>query len=172
MKYRMAVVLLTLYPGSGVRGDVLRFDEAFSSPQKWYIHDKKSGKFQLDQEEIKVSGAVSTTVPIGEIDGRVVRGGAMIYLPSGQAQGASGSLTLYDKFGRGQLNFTTLLKKTGLPEDCCLVSINDKGECPVKVVWDKWHQMKIELSDYMAKFKIWPEGAAEPSAWQVESFLP
>ena len=173
-KNLVCLFCLLLLGASGVRGDGLDLDNAFSSASRWTALEGKAkeptkAKFTLDQGVIKVSGAVSTDVKIGNIDGLVFRGTAKMFLPSGQPDWASGSLTLFNKETKERLYFMTIFKKPGGAAGSCTVSIYGKAERPVKVIWDRWYQLKVEVSDNTARMKIWPDGAIEPSAWQVES---
>ena len=171
MKNGISVLCLLLVAASGVRGDVLWFDEAFSTPAKWQVQDKKT-EFQLEQGVLKVAGGVFTDVKVGEMDGLIFKAGAKIYLNSGQSNMTQGALVLQDKKNNRGLNFYTVFRKPGAPADTCLISINGKGETQIKVVWDQWYQIKVEVSADTAKLKIWQEGATEPSTWLVESPVP
>ena len=174
MEKRISLFCLLVLALPSVRGDGLGLDHALSSASRWTALEGKTkepgkGAFTLDQGAIKVSGAVSADVQLRVIDDFVFRGTAKIFLPSGQPDYASGSLTLFDKKTNERLYFMTIFKQPGVPTDTCTVSINGNGrQCPVKVTWDQWYQLKVELSDNTARMKIWLDGVVEPSTWQME----
>lgn len=167
MKKILCLLSLFLLAGTGVKADTIRSDDQVSQPNWKLLEDKRQQTgFTQDQGVEKVLGIILSEVKVKEIDNLVFRATTSFFMPSGQPNWASAALLLLDN-KNSKIAFTTIFEKPGT----CLVSVDGRVRVPVNTTPNKWYQMKVEVADFTAKMKIWPQGEAEPPAWQVESVV-